>query len=221
MLAAQKELLDVGRIAPRSRVEWLIAIAERMHYDIRLADGCVEPGYDDKPVAMADWNSKTKYNHETREHKIIDDTMTRLSKLFEKLGYSIEWEDEWEVCENCGKTFRTQPDSYSWKPSYWMADCFCLCHECVKKDPADYIESFVGVETNAITLDIDLSEHGFHLHKGGLESGWHEGQDDNPKTIAKGLRSSGIEDFVFVLDSNGQFDIGFSVWVRDEEEGED
>ena len=216
MCVAQKELLDVGR-APRSRVEWLLAIAERMRYEIRLTDGCVEPRYDDKPVAIGDWNSKTKYNPETREFKTLDDTMPRLAKLFGKLGYSVAGDDEWEVCEKCGKAFRTQPDYCSWKQSYWFEYCFYLCHECVKEDPTDYIESFVGDDRKAITLDIDLSEHGFHLHKGGLEGGWCGGNDD-PKTIAKGLRDEGIEDFVFVLDSTGKFDIEYSVWVRDEEE---
>lgn len=76
-----------------------------------------EPGYDqpEKCVLMANWNEFPR----------------GLDTLLERAGYSIEWSDEWTTCESCNGALRTQPDGYSWEPSYKDDDtCGVLCLEC-------------------------------------------------------------------------------------------
>lgn len=133
MMSNQLELLDIGKMPPRSREGWIISIAERMHHCISLADGCCEPDYDDKPVALGNWNNRTRYDKENNRHVVIDDTMPRIAKLLEKLGYECQWGDEWGICEKCGKALRTQPDSYSWNPHYvvkMIQHGVFICRDC-------------------------------------------------------------------------------------------
>ncbi len=212
----QLDLMDVERRPTRSKLERILDIAEKQGFDVELIEGCVEPGYDDKPVALADWNDVTRhdpFSHENFPYRTVDNTPPRLAKLFEKLGYAVEWSDEWYTCEGCYKAVRCSPDSYSWKPYFW-GDSGILCGDCVKDDPADYLESLSGNPQQCMQLDIDLAEHGYKLHSGDYEVGWHPGQNADPTTIAERLHAEGVEDFIFVLDSKGQFDIGFSVWAK-------
>ena len=198
-----------------SRVELLFAIAERMGYDIHMAEGCVEPGYDDKPIAMGNWNDETVWDKETGRSRVVDKTMPRLAKLFEKLGYEVEWDDEWAVCEDCGKAFRTQPNSYSWTPYYWGSDCGYVCGDCVKENPDDYLEWLSGHDDRAEVFGIDLSEHGYEKYNhDNYETGFHPGQNSDPEAVAKELRDKGITDFIFVIDSVGQFDCDWDCWIR-------
>ena len=68
-----------------------------------------------------------------------------------------------------------------------------------------------------VTLDFDLAEHGYVLLEDGFENGFHPGQDADPKVIGNALENQGIGRFIFCLDSTGQFDISFSVWVHQDE----
>ncbi len=212
----QLDLIDVERQEPRDRVTRLLDIAEKQNLDIQIIDGCVEPGYDDKPVALGNWNDRTEYNRETRVSKVTDSTMPRLAKLLEKLGYECEWEDEWTQCQGCYKAVRTSPNSYSWKLYYWIEDVSreLLCGDCVKDDPAEYLEWLSRNAKQCMQLDIDLSKHGYELHGDEYANGWHPGQNDDPVEIASQLKKEGITDFIFKLDGKGQFDIHFSVWVK-------
>lgn len=164
-------------------------------------NGYVEPGYDDPEsgmIATANWND-------------VD------PEPFEELGIEIEWSDEWSDCCNCGKLFRTSPDSYSWTPYYaWIGECEMICGDCIKDDPSDYLEELNGNKRKCETIGISLEEHGYRLYQDGYENGFHPGQNDDPQAIAKQLREKGFKNFIFQLDSTGQFDMNFSVWVLDE-----
>ena len=50
-----------------------------------------------------------------------------------------------------------------------------------------------------------------------FEHGLYGGQSADPKKIGEALRKRGIERYVFNLDSVGQFDQDFSVWVHESE----
>src|SRR5262249_11080147 len=85
-----------------------------------------EPGYDqpEKGILFANWNYFPR----------------GVDSILERYGYQIEWSDEWSTCGDCGKAFRTQPDSYGWQPSYfWASDCEMLCKDCI--DMESYLES--------------------------------------------------------------------------------
>lgn len=77
----------------------------------------VEPGYDAprKGILFADWNYFP----------------AKVADLLESYGYTTEWEDEWSVCDDCYRAVRTQPDSWSWRPSYTLKnEGEIVCVEC-------------------------------------------------------------------------------------------
>jgi hypothetical protein len=213
MTTTQLPLLGVGIRPTRSRFQKILDYINKHNLDVQFADGCCEPGYKDQPVALANWNSKTEYNRETGNFKTLDDTRPRLAEVLEKMGYAIEWGDEWHICDDCGKAVRSQPDSYSWKPYFRTSEGSILCGDCIKKSPEDYLEYLSGNHVHCLTFDIDLSKYGYEPHKQGFENGWYD-YEDNPETIAKRLKQEGITGFVFVLDETQQFCIRFSVWVK-------
>lgn len=178
-----------------------------------------EPGYSNPKrggIWFGNWNDGGNYGDPSR-----DTTMSRVAELLEKYGASIEWEDEWSTCSDCGKAIRTQPDSYGWLPSYFMGDGEIICIECVRADPETYTAQLEDQPTRAWTLPIDPAEHGHRLLEDGFESGWHPGQDDNPQEITDRLHAQGIgSGILFVVDRKGQFDLNFSVYVRIQD-GED
>ncbi len=182
----------------------------------QLHEEYAEPGYenpDSQLIATGNWNSQGGHNG-----KPVDNTMPRIAAILEKLGAELEWEDEWCSCEGCRKLFRTSPSSYSWKCSYWDSNgCGLYCHECVKEGPKGYLEHLEGNAGAANTLDLDLGEHEYREVDAEFENGLHGGQDDDPKVIAESLRKLGVKRFIFEIDSVGQFDLSFSVWVHKSE----
>lgn len=80
------------------------------------APGYAEPGYEQprKGVLMADWNVLPR----------------RFDEVLERLGYSVEWSDEWATCEDCNRAVRTQPDGWDWKPGYQVDESEIVCKEC-------------------------------------------------------------------------------------------
>lgn len=85
--------------------------------DIQWAADYAEPGYSapERGILFADWNPHT-FDNPTKAER----TMPRIAALAEHYRYEIEWSDEWTTCDNCYRAIRTQPDCYSWQPSYWF-----------------------------------------------------------------------------------------------------
>jgi len=214
---------------------WLQEIYERnaKHWisrsNIQSADlstcGYKEPGYTDPEsglIARGNWNSAAEWDRESNQRKNHDDSPARFAKTLEALGVELEWCDEWIECEECHGLIRCQGDGYSWTPSYTMDENgTVVCHECIKEDAESHFESLEGRGGNANTLDIDPEDHGYQLIQDGFERGFHRGQDADPDRIAKLLEEAGFKRFIFNIDSKGQFDAAFSVWLHDDEaEGE-
>lgn len=181
-------------------------------------EGYAEPGYDGEVVILGNYNDISEWDAEGRTSKTIDDTPERVAKLLEKIGVELEWSDQWATCDHCHKLVRTSPDSYAWQRSYHISDDGIECHECVKDDPASYLEYLDGQDNQCMTIDVDLEEHGYHRIDEDYQNGLYGGQASDPKIIAKALREQGIEHFIFTLDSVGQFDMSFSVWVHEDED---
>jgi hypothetical protein len=82
-----------------------------------FAPGYAEPGYTQpaKGVLLANWNNLPR----------------NLDRILEKLGYAIEWSDEWMTCEGCQKIVRSSADSFVWEPAYKIVnDSEVLCTAC-------------------------------------------------------------------------------------------
>jgi hypothetical protein len=136
-----------------------------------------------------------------------------IGDLLERIGYSIEWEDEWCRCDNCGKALRTSPDSYSWQPSYIenIETGERYCHDCFTEDDIATFEDNPG---RALNDHINPADYGYEKIEDGFESGWYPGQNANPKEIYARLVANGHKRILFVIDSTGQFDLRFSVWKK-------
>jgi hypothetical protein len=197
---------------------------------VDYADDYAEPGYSkdgDGPVLFANWNNRTRYNRETGEYETLDDVPERLARIFERMGCSIEWEDEWIRCDDCGRAFRTQADCYSWTRSGHISEHGDVsCADCITNDPQHYLDEISGDSGKALTFDVDMEDLGYvnlcwnELGCAeGFQSGLYGGQCDDPSLIAEDLEKRGITDCIFQVDSVGQFDCAFSVWVKREHLG--
>lgn len=163
--------------------------------------GCNEPGYDDKPMILANWNH----------------VPNRVFDKIESLGYACEWSDEWTSCSECGKGIRTSPNSYEWSPAYQIGDGEILCLDCI--NPFEYYESLENNPEKAVSVEIahryPLDEYGYDLITDDYINGFHPGQNDNPKTILKAAREKSPEDrFLFVITFKAQFDMGFALYRK-------
>lgn len=202
------------------RVEKILEIAKSMlpedakwtlrsrFEDVGIHSEYGEPGYsNDGPILTGNWNEVEGDNGLVR----------RVGDILEKIGCTLEWEDEWSTCGDCGALVRTEPDSYSWTPSYAILnECELVCLDCLKYDMTPYLEEMEGKSSKAVTFDVDLADYGYiHLDEK-YEAGWY-GTNDDPKAIAKKLRARGIERFIFAIDGKGQFNVEFSVWVHESE----
>lgn len=133
----------------------------------------------------------------------------------------VEWgfADEWSRCDECGKVIRTQPDSYSFVPDYWVNDSEILCGDCVRNNHAEeYAQSLINKErlANTILTDDNLEELGFIRIESDFESGWYD-RNDSPKEILKtALDKHPNGEFLFSISGQAQFATQFELWAREE-----
>lgn len=110
---------------PALRADYLAQLERAARSEVEnmgYAASYAEPGYEQpkRGILLANWNRLP----------------SKLTDVLERAGYSIEWSDEWSVCD-CGKAFRTEPDSHSWTPAYTERDGELLCRECAPDDTDD------------------------------------------------------------------------------------
>lgn len=150
---------------------------------------------------------------------------SRLARVLEAAGADLEWSDEWVRCGDCGRIFRTQPNSYSWtmNGAYSEDGCDYYCADCLVSDPESLIEEYVNDATRALTFDVDLSALGFEQENGTYENGWHPGQEDNPTEILARILKFAPEgtEVVFTIAEQSQFYLKFQAWVRTPESSDD
>jgi hypothetical protein len=182
-----------------------------------LSNGVAEPGYGESDMALGSWWVHAGPKNDLRESKIV--------RLLSACGVESVFSDEWATCVECHKAVRTQGDSYHWTRSYWASEYGAVCLECVTEDPEEYLIDLRGNHRVAHVLqEIDLTDHGYMQVWGEFESGLYGGQMDSPSAVAAAFEARGWEDFIFVVNAVGQFDLKFSVFLRvewDEDEDED
>ncbi len=194
------------------------------YYIETIAEDYAEPGYtkdnEDFPILFANWNDPSTYNKETDKFETTDTFMGRFVKLLERAGYTIEWSDEWCNCSDCNKAFRHSGDSYGWTMyGYTFNDCEPVCGDCILEDPSEYFNQLEGDNGKANTLHhLNPADHGYiKLNTEDYQSGMHGGQLDDPKVIGRNLSALGIERYLFDINSVGQFDMRFSVYVHEDD----
>jgi hypothetical protein len=174
---------------------------ENNNFYFETADTYGEPGYQtDKLIVLGDWNSL--------EQKDID---------FLETIFDLQWYDEWVVDSN-GKCYRTQPDSYSWQPSYVVSNGEIIGMEDLVSDTDAFVEwiedEFIDNPATAINnrmvTDEILNAVATEISSG-YENGWY-GIEDNPEKILEKVEGEG---YFFRIDGVSQFCISFELWRLD------
>lgn len=122
-------------------------------------------------------------------------------------------------CGRCNVAVRVSPDSYGWRPYFLVtAEGPVLLEHASPHHVDEYVAERINRHDMAVNLPgLDLTLAGFRELRGGYESGFHEGQTDDPKAILRALRERNPNaSFLFVVDDVGQFDTSYGVWVRGE-----
>lgn len=195
-------------------------MSERGHITT-VADKYAASEHEDPPenmcgILFGNWNHCAEFKNPGKHYCDL--------RILEAAHYELEWLDEWDVCSECCGAVRVSPTSYGWKPKYWMMpDVGCVCAACIM-GPEDatersglmdaYIEYYKGRSHGCMVFGGPevLCSYGYkQLDE--FERGLHRGQSADPLLIGEALRARGISDFIFYLDSTGQFDVQFSVWV--------
>jgi hypothetical protein len=166
--------------------------------EISVYSDSVSWNHIDKGIVVADWNAFPR----------------EVAGIIESYGYEIDWQDECTSCGECGKHIHTSPECYGDTPRYViMNECEIVCEDCL--DAEEYLESIEDNPRTALNLrGIDPEEYGYVKIKDGFENGFYAGQTDDPKEIFADLQQKKYKHIIFSIDSQGQFDIRFSVWYR-------
>lgn len=182
-------------------------------------DGYAEPGCTSQHDIIATGNWNDIYKYENGERTFVSDIPSRVGKLLEKIGVEIEWEDEWAECSNCGKLVRTSPNTYGWQPSFKLMDCELLCIDCIEDDVEGYLLSLEGNSDTANTISsINPEDYGYIKYSDdNYETGCHYGQNDKPAKIAKELEKLEVSRYLFNVESTGQFETKWNVYVHNDE----
>jgi hypothetical protein len=172
-----------------------------------VADHYCEPGYSlpegRNGVAFGDWNDK-RY---------------RLANILDRMGYEVEWLDEWATCAHCNGAFRTQPNCYSWQMFGALLEDSCefVCGDCLTANPDWLTDEVRNDPRRAVTIHgfgDALTDAGWHMIPGDAwRNGWY-GREDDPTDVVRSHVPVG-HDYVFVVDSVGQFEVAFRLWVRE------
>ena len=171
--------------------------------------------------------------------------MKRIADFIEKYfngEVSVGWSDEWAGCGDCYKAFRTSPDCYGWLPYYVMGDGWIMCGECGKENMEDCLEEYIDNDQKAImdwlmdsaekagfVCALDDPYFGEKACKR-FQTGLHEHQNDTPKKALEELYLLCDEDvdkgreffetkyeYLFAITGKGQFDIDWTVLIRERE----
>lgn len=133
-------------------------------------------------------------------------------------GSTWGFSDSYDTCSKCGKLIRTEPDSYSWEPDFFVNDGELVCGDDVRDDPDAYLETLYNNPkmANTILTDSDLRNLGFELIKDGYESGMYDRHDDPEDILEKAKKEHPGMTFVFSISSNGQFATRFELWGKED-----
>lgn len=136
-----------------------------------------------------------------------------------EFGVTLVFSDEYTTCSDCSKLIRTSPDSYFWQPDFHIGDGFIACNECFNDNEdmqEDYLQERVNNYQSANQLLSDeqiealdfkrISEHEYFMG---------ERTTDTPERLYHALEEQ-YHEILFSIDSTGQFNTDYSVWVRGE-----
>ena len=155
---------------------------------------------------------------------LVPDELDGLEHTLKEMLGDFVFADEYTSCAACGEIIRTSPDSYGWRPDCVFIDDDGYIHaDCLTEDDLqDWMDEHKGHTipyainqkfSGYTTIEIP-KEHRKHSYDQVFEyeSGFHHGQDDDPKKMTTYLSDHGID--VWFEYTAGQFDIVWRPMVR-------
>jgi hypothetical protein len=154
-----------------------------------------------------------------------------VDRFIDKAGVEMGFEDTYERCVDCCALIYTQATHYGDHGRYrHNEDGELICRDCDLKNPEKYLDEYLediakkGETIRAFELPIpagfkQISEEDTFMGETRrspimFERGLHRHQRENPKSQYKLLADNGITDVLFDIET-GQFDVRWSLWVRD------
>ena len=193
-------------------------------------------------LETGEWNVALSYGefaHELEKGKkgflIVESSMHHIEEenkaLYDFIDNNYEWgfDDEWVICYEESKAYRTSPDSYHWECAFRYSTSGemitpesdfdeWLEYSIINADNLGGLTNRIPIlPTSNIITDVEdkLTEDGWVEVDELFESGLHIGMNDKPDVIAKNLFNEGKTSVIFQLDYNSQFSTGFKVWFKD------
>lgn len=147
-----------------------------------------------------------------------------ITNWLEKRGFECLWNDEYLHDYENNRVFRCEATHYGWMPQFICNDWtnYEVIGEDDLQDIADeYINEYLLNDPKVADHLLEhakIRENGFEpLIRG--ENGLHAYQTDDPEKMMESAKEQYPNaDFIFVIDSVGQFDTHFSLWKREREE---
>lgn len=134
-------------------------------------------------------------------------------------GDNYGFEDEFLVCQNCSKAYRRDMNGMGYN-EFWLGDGICLCAECVRKDPSEYIDHLINnpESANIILSDGELSSFGFtKMNEEHYANGLYHSYD-NPRKIYDKIRETNQSSQILfsIYQNHNPFEVEFDVWMKGE-----
>lgn len=203
-----------------------------------LLSNCAE--YAERHGKDFQWGTVALHDADTTDQRVAiaywwDETLGKLqTMLHAKFGYealTTHFDDEVAYCGHCGKVILTQPTSYGWLPNYMYTNGDIICRECAVENPEWWLdepdcEYINGTKHAFLPWFVDaLEQNGWKCFQpdtdgcARYETGWYEGQVDDPETVAWFLANEMPDyDHAFVITSVSQFDTHWTVYIRKRDE---
>ena len=168
-------------------------------------------------ILVTDWNKK--------KFKSLDNWLS--GQYHKGVQVLTGFDDQYTHCSGCNGLICTTPMYYGDTGRYQYIECDILCKNCILEDPEEIIENCLNDSNKAIPdyLTDYIKDQGFVCFSNDdnycpiYETGFHIGQNDNPKDIEKKIKELKHNyDYLFMINSVGQFDVQWSVFIKRVEE---
>lgn len=197
------------------KLQCLFKYLKKKNIEYYFGEAAEYENYDHDFVLAIDWNGKPN----------------GLQEFVKSLDTSTDWSDEVAYCNACGGIIHTTPRCYGDQLDFICTDNACLCRKCIEDNSDEYIEFLIDNDRHCAKVwaeklieDADfrcLGDVNERAYCQIFENGFHPGQTDTPQGIIKavseefGFPVRDKYDTVWFLNDVGQFDIHFSLWLRE------
>ena len=126
--------------------------------------------------------------------------------------------DEYNMCSECHRVIRIDENGYGFIPM-WIGDGFCMCEDCVKENPDEYLDYLIDdcEHANLILNEKELNGHGFYkLNDEHYANGFY-GRHDNPVKIYQDIKNEKPDaKIIFSLYQNyNPYEEEFDIYIKE------